>query len=312
MYRIGIDLGGTNIAAGVEQGGKLMATASVKTNRPTNIDRLVADMTGLVDGLLKQTGLKKTDIASVGVGVPCPANQETGEMEFCDQMGFASAPLVSRLSEALGLRVLFDNDANCAAWAEYKTGGYQGESFVLVTLGTGVGGGIIVNGQLLRGGNYSAGELGHMVIYAGGRECTCGRRGCWEAYASASALAWYGRRALEAHPESLYWSLCGDTSENSEAKPIFAAAAAGDAAARQVLEEYEEYLAQGLANLINIFAPDTLCIGGGISAAGEQLLAPVREKTKQLLYAKSAGKQTRIVPARLGNDAGILGAAMLE
>ncbi len=312
MYRIGIDLGGTNIAAGVEQGGRLLATASVKTNRPTNMDRLAADMTALVDTLLKETGLTKDDIASVGVGVPCPANQETGEMEFCDQMGFPSAPLVSRLSDALGLPIFFDNDANCAAWAEYQSGGYRGESFILVTLGTGIGGGIIVNGQLLRGCNFSAGELGHMVIRSEGRPCVCGRRGCWETYASASALAWHGRLALEAHPESLYWSLCGDAPEKAEAKPIFDAAQTGDEAAKLVLDEYAEHLADGLANLINVFAPEVLCIGGGVCRAGELLLDPVREKTMQRIYAKNTKKITRIELARLGNDAGIIGAAMLE
>lgn len=299
MYRIGIDLGGTNIAAGlVDENGHIVDRESVKTNLPTNPHRLVDAMTGLCRTLMERNGLTKENICSIGVGVPCTANKRTGHMEDADHLGFASGPLVEPLKAALGLPIFIENDANAAAWGEFKAGNYDADSFVLVTLGTGIGGGIILGGKLITGVNHTAGELGHMTICMDGVPCDCGRRGCWERYASGSALI---QQASEALGKPV-----------TEAKTVFDGAAAGDKACIQLLDTYTTYLAEGLANIINIFAPAYLCVGGGISHAGDALLQPVREKTWQRTFAKTAGRNTQIILAKLSNDAGILGAAWLD
>ena len=298
MYRIGIDLGGTNTAAGlVDENGRIIDRANIKTCLPTTLEQIIANITTLCFRLMEQNGLTKADIFRVGVGVPCTANTQTGCMEDADHLGFPGGALVEPLQKALDLPVAMGNDANCAAWGEYKAGGYEGDSFLLVTLGTGIGGGIIANGQLLEGVNFAAGELGHMMLYAGGEDCTCGRRGCFEAHGSATALIRQANRAL---PQPI-----------TEAKAVFDGAASGDVLCRQLLDTYTECLADGFANLINIFGPAYLCIGGGISHAGDALLIPVQEKTMQRIYAKTAKQNTKIVLARLGNDAGIIGAALL-
>lgn len=299
MYRIGIDLGGTNIAAGlVDENGRILDRETVKTNLPTNLDRIVRGISGLCCALMERNGLTREKIRSVGVGVPCTANKQTGWMEDADHLGFSGGPLVPRLEEKLHLPVFIENDANAAAWGEYKAGGYEGNSFVLVTLGTGIGGGIILGGKLCAGVNHAAGELGHMVIAMDGEPCCCGRRGCFEAYGSATALL---RQACEATRELF-----------TEAKSVFDRAAAGDPVCISVLDNYTTYLAEGFANIINILGPDCLCIGGGVSHAGAQLLEPVRTKTNQRMFAKAAERKPQIVLAKLGNDAGILGAALLE
>lgn len=298
MYRIGIDLGGTNTVAGlVNENGQILDRESVKTKLPTDLDRIVTDITRLCHTLMIRNQLTRTDMISIGVGVPCTANKETGWMEDADHLGFSGGPLVERLKEQIQLPVYIENDANCAAWGEYKAGGYPEDSFILVTLGTGIGGGIILNGQLVTGVNNAAGEVGHMTICVDGESCCCGRKGCFEAYASATALI---RRASEVMGKPI-----------TEAKTVFDGAAAGDPVCLQLLDEYTTYLAEGLANIINVFGPAYLCIGGGVSRAGEQLLQPVREKTWQRIFAKTARKNTQIILAKLHNDAGILGAALL-
>ncbi len=298
MYRIGIDLGGTNTAAGlVDECGRIIDRESVKTNLPTDLDRIVRDITGLCRTLMTRNGLSNANIQSVGVGVPCTADPESGWMQDADHLGFSGGPLVAPLEEALGLSVHIGNDADAAALGEFRGGGYAGKSFVLVTLGTGIGGGIILGGQLYTSINNAAGELGHMTICMDGEKCCCGRNGCFEAYGSASALI---RQACQATGETI-----------TEAKTVFDRAAAGDAICLSVLDTYMNYLAEGFANIINIFGPDYLCIGGGVSAAGDALLEPVRAKTYQRMFAKNAKKNTQIILARLGNDAGILGAAFL-
>lgn len=298
MYRIGIDLGGTNTVAGlVGATGRILDRVEEKTNLPTDLSRIVETMTRLTQLLLQRNGLQKKQVVMVGVGVPCTANTATGCMEDADHLGFSGGPLVQQLEKALQLPVRMGNDANCAAWGEYIAGGYKGDSFLLVTLGTGIGGGIVTHGKLHEGVNYAAGELGHMLLYAGGEACTCGRKGCFEAHGSATALIRQANRVL--------------STPITEAKEVFDGAAAGDPICCQLLEQYTECLADGFANLINIFGPAYLCIGGGISHAGDALLLPVREKTMQRIYAKTARENTQIVLARLGNDAGIIGAALL-
>ncbi len=298
MLRIGIDLGGTNTVAGLlNDRMEILDKCEVKTNLPTSLDQIVWNIDHLVSLLIERNHLEKEQIRSVGVGVPCTANIDTGFMEDADHLGFSSGPLVKRLEDVLSLPVRIGNDADCAAWGEYKSGGYDSDSFLLVTLGTGIGGGIILGGKLITGVNNAAGEIGHMTIAMDGEPCGCGNRGCFEAYGSASALI---RHAREATGEEI-----------TEARTVFERAALGEQVFSQLLDEYTSHLAVGLSNLINIFGPAYICIGGGVSHAGDALLLPVREKTYRRMFAKTASRKPQIILAKLHNDAGIIGAALL-
>ncbi len=311
MYRIGIDLGGTNIAAGLVKERKLLDLISVKTNVPRPIESLVEDMAKLVCALLRRNGLDYGDLASVGVGVPCTANLENGHMEDANNLGYDDTPFLSLLSEQIPVPVTFGNDANVAAWGEYLAGNYPEDSFLMVTIGTGIGGGIILNGRLWAGVNGAAGEFGHMTIRQDGPACTCGRRGCFEAMASATALIAQARDRMSRDENTALWTLCGGDVEKIEAKTVFDGAALGDCASRELLDSYLGYLAEGIANLINIFQPAVLCIGGGVSRAGDVLLRPLEERVSRLVYSRNAAKNTRLTLATLYGEAGVLGAALL-
>ena len=313
MYRIGIDLGGTFIAAGlVDESLRIIDKESVRTNVPRPMEAIADDMAALVRELLARNGLRREDLAAVGVGVPGTANRENGHLEDANNLGFDDEPFVSVLEERLGLPVRFGNDANAAAWGEYRAGGRREDSFVMMTIGTGIGGGVILNGKLWDGINGAAAEFGHMTIRYDGVPCTCGRRGCFEAYASATALIRQIRERMETDRETLLWKLCGGDAGRVEARTVFDGAAAGDAACAALLDAYTTYLAEGTANIINLFQPAFLCVGGGVSRAGETLLTPLREKTAQRIYSQNAKRNTQIILAQLDNDAGIIGAALLE
>lgn len=313
MYRIGIDLGGTFIAAGlVDESLRIIDKESVRTNVPRPMEAIADDMAALVRELLARNGLRREDLAAVGVGVPGTANRENGHLEDANNLGFDDEPFVSVLEERLGLPVRFGNDANAAAWGEYRAGGRREDSFVMMTIGTGIGGGVILNGKLWDGINGAAAEFGHMTIRYDGVPCTCGRRGCFEAYASATALIRQIRERMETDRETLLWKLCGGDAGRVEARTVFDGAAAGDAACAALLDAYTTYLAEGTANIINLFQPAFLCVGGGVSRAGEALLTPLREKTAQRIYSQNAKRNTQIILAQLDNDAGIIGAALLE
>lgn len=312
MYRIGIDLGGTNIVAGlVEQDLRIVDKCSVKTRVPRSVESMAADMAQMAQTLLERNRLLWQDVASVGVGVPGTANPENGHMEDANNLGFDDVPFLTLLAEKIPVPVHFGNDANVAAWGEYLTGGYQEDSFVMVTVGTGIGGGIILGGSLWPGINGAAAEFGHMTIDYDGVPCNCGRRGCFEAMASANALIAQAREQMRKHPESLLWSLCGGNADKVEAKTVFDGAAAGDETARELLDVYITYLAEGITNIINVFQPAVLCVGGGVSRAGETLLRPLREEAARRVYSRNSKRNTRIELAKLDNDAGILGAALL-
>ena len=312
MYRIGIDLGGTNIVVGlVEQHFRIVDKCSVKTQVPRSVESITADMAQMARTLLERNRLLWQDVASVGVGVPGTANPENGHMEDANNLGFDDVPFLPLLAKKIPVPVHFGNDANVAAWGEYLTGGYQEDSFVMVTVGTGIGGGIILGGSLWPGINGAAAEFGHMTIDHDGVPCNCGRRGCFEAMASANALITQAREQMRKHPESLLWSLCGGNAAKVEAKTVFDGAAAGDETARELLDVYITYLAEGITNIINVFQPAVLCVGGGVSRAGEVLLRPLREEVARRVYSRNSKRNTRIELAKLGNDAGILGAALL-
>lgn len=310
MYYVGVDLGGTNIAAGlVDEGYRLLAKASTPTGLPRAPEEIADTIYQLAARLLQANGVGFPQVESVGVGIPGTVNRAEGVVEYANNFGFRNVPLVRMLKGWFPCPVWAENDAKAAAWGEYLAGAGKGcQSMVAVTLGTGVGGGVILDGRLWDGCNNAAGELGHMVVERGGRPCTCGRRGCLEAYASATALVQRGREEAKKHPDSLLGRMAA-MEPGLNGQKIFEAAAKGDEAANGVVGEFFGYLAEGVANIINILQPERLCIGGGLSGAGEQLLFGLRERVWPLVYSRGSQANTHILLAELGNDAGLVGAA---
>ncbi len=316
MYRIGIDLGGTNIVAGVvDEDYKIVAKASCKTNVPRPESEICDSMAEVALKAAEKAGITIDEVECIGIGVPGAVNPRTGVIEYSANLFFHNWEVVKMMKERLGKKVLIENDANAAALGEYLAGSAKGaKNAVAITLGTGVGGGIIINGKIYSGSNYAGAELGHMVIVKDGKECACGRKGCWETYASATGLINLTKAKIltEKLDYSYMLKLCDGDINKVDGKTSFDAAAAGDPAAKEVLEDYIGYLSTGLVNIINIFQPDVLCIGGGISNQGENLLGPVRAIVEKERYTKHNDKQTVICRASLGNDAGIIGAAFLD
>lgn len=309
-FFVGIDLGGTNIAAAVvDENGKLYGRAKKKTNAPRPYDEICADMAECAFECVKATGIEFSQIESVGVGSPGSINKEEGLVEFANNLDFHNAPIVACLEEKLGKKVYLENDANAAAWGEYVAGsGKDVKSLVMITLGTGVGGGIIENGRLVTGAWGRGAELGHTVIVAGGEPCNCGRKGCLEAYTSATALIRQTKKAMEENPDSELWKVVnGDINAVNGKTPFLA----NDDVAKNVISTYLSYLAEGVLDVINLLQPEIIAIGGGISHEGEGVLIPLREKVMSQSYTRFSEKQTKIVLATLGNDAGIIGAGLL-
>ena len=312
MYRLGIDLGGTNIVAGVvDDEFRIVATAKCKTRIPRPAEEIVVDMARMAKEAVQNAGLTMADIAYVGVGSPGTCNADTGIVEYSNNLQFEKLPLRDMLGGMLDKAVYIENDANAAALGEALAGAAKGaQSCVCITLGTGVGGGIIIDGKIYGGFNFAGAELGHTVIMVDGELCTCGRFGCWEAYASATALINQTRRAMVNHPDSAMWSIAEDL-DKVNGRTAFDGMRAGDAVAAQVVDTYIKYIATGLINVINIFQPEVLCIGGGICKEGDTLLKPLAAHIERERYSKYSSHQTRLCVATLGNDAGIIGAAFL-
>ncbi len=309
---MGVDLGGTNIAAGiVSDRGEIVLKSTVKTPEVASPEKIALVIAELCFEIIRGAGLCAEDISAVGVCVPGSVLPEEGIVEVCVNLGFRNVPFGHLLEARLGKAVKLVNDANAAALAEYAAGAGRGcQSLVMLTLGTGIGGGIVINNRIYSGVNHAAGEMGHIVIHQGGEECKCGRRGCFEAYASATALKRLTRDKMKENPDSVMWSLAGSL-DSVGGGTAFEAAARNDKAAMQVISQYTAYLASGITSIVNIFQPEVLCIGGGLSGEGETLLSPVREILDREDFARNSKKRTRLVTAMLGNDAGIIGAAML-
>ena len=316
MYRLGIDLGGTNIVAGVvDKNHKIVARASCKTAVPRPESEICDSMAEVAKKAIEKAKITIDDIHSIGIGVPGAVNPKTGVIEYSANLFFHNWEVVKMMEERLGKKVLIENDANAAALGEYLAGSAKGaKNAVAITLGTGVGGGIIIDGKIYSGSNFAGAELGHMVIVKDGKECACGRHGCWETYASATGLINLTKQKIlsEKLEFSYMLKLCDGDINKVSGKTSFDAMADGDPTAKAVVEEYISYLSCGLVNIINIFQPDVLCIGGGISAQGENLLGPVRQYVERERYTKHNDKQTVICACTLGNDAGIIGAAYLD
>lgn len=312
MVTIGIDLGGTNIVAGVvDKQYRIVASAKCKTRAERSADAIIDDMARVCREAVKKAGLTMDDVEYVGIGAPGTCNADTGEVEYANNLPFDNLPLKSMMNERLGKPIYIENDANAAAWGEVKAGAAKGaSSCVCVTLGTGVGGGIVLDGKIYDGFNFAGAEIGHTVIVMDGEPCTCGRKGCWEAYASATALIQQTRAAMKQHPESKMWELA-KTLEGANGLTAFDAMRDGDAAGKAVVDAYINYVAVGVIDMINIFQPEVVCIGGGVSKEGETLLGPMREKIERERYSRYSARQSKLCAAALGNDAGVIGAACL-
>lgn len=314
MYNLGVDLGGTNIVVGVvNDKHKIIAKGKRKTNMPRPAEEIFDDMLAAANDALEQAGLTMDDISSVGLGTPGAVDTENGIITYSANLFFHNVQARKLMQERFQKKAYIGNDANCAAFGEYIAGAGVGtHDMIAITLGTGVGSGIIINGKLLTGFNDAAGELGHMVIKEGGQLCNCGRRGCWETYASAAALSRMTKELYDkTHDEILGKAIEQEGEVN--AKVAFIAARAGSKACRELTDIYAYYIAIGMANIINAFQPQVFCIGGGVSHEGKPLLDKIKRYVEEQSYTRDnpPEKQTDIRLAELGNDAGIIGAALM-
>ena len=311
-YYVGIDLGGTNIKAGVvDSEGNLINKLSIKTHAERTMEEIIHDMGQLAADCIKDAGMEVSDIEAIGIGSPGTPDNKAGVLVYSSNLPFNMAPMRKLIRDVIDLPVYIDNDANCAAMAEAIAGAAKGtKDSVTITLGTGVGAGVIVNGRIYSGFNQAGSEFGHTVLVSGGIQCGCGRKGCFVQYASASALARMTEEAAKANPDSVMNRLLEETG-HSNARIAFNAMREGDEAAKGVIDEYTDYLADGLANAINTFMPEVLVVGGGVCNEGDPLLIPMREKTMSRPYFGPGVPKTEIRLAQMGNDAGIVGAAMM-
>ncbi len=314
MYYLGIDLGGTNIAIGiVDENYKIVKKGSTPTLSERDLEEVVKDIAALSKKLLAETNIDISEIAHAGIGSPGSIDPENGVVISSNNIRMYNYPIVDVLKKYLPIENIYiDNDANAAALGEAMGGAAKGaETAVMVTLGTGVGSGIIIGGKIFGGFNHAGGEIGHIVIEYDGEQCTCGRKGCWETYSSATALARMTREKLAETPDTLMWELVGGDINKASARTPFAAMKQGDKAGKEVVDKYINYLACGITNIINIFQPNVVCIGGGVANEGHYLLDPVIEIAEKDQYTAGCEFKTKICVAELGNDAGIIGAAAI-
>lgn len=308
MY-IGIDLGGTNIAVGVvTDAGEILTQDSAPTLAEREYPEIVKDMAMLCERVAKEAGCTMQDIKAIGIGCPGSIDRKNGIVSYANNLKMDHTPLAAELQKYFDLPVQVENDANAAAFGEYMINGEGVDHFIFITLGTGVGGGIIINKEIYSGFNGAGGELGHFTLVFDGEPCTCGNAGCWEAYASVTALIRQTKAAMEKNPDSLMHSIVAQQGKVN-GRTAFDAAKQGDKAAQEVVDTYVSYVAAGVMSMINIFQPEKFVIGGGISKEGDRLLKPIIDFVNQYGYNKYLEK-TEIKVATLFNDAGIIGAAL--
>jgi glucokinase len=312
-YYIGIDLGGTNIAAGVvDEDHHIIARHHVRTCTSKTFEELVADIAKTAYDVVDKVNLSMNEIVSVGLGTPSCINPQTGMLVNANNLNWKNVPLPKEMEKHFQMPVYIRNDADCAALGEVLAGAAREyDSALMVTLGTGVGGGIIMGKQIFNGYDHMGAEIGHTKLMFDGIKCTCGQYGCFESYASATALIRQTKEAMQQHPESLINELCGNDMNAVDAKTAFDAARLGDAAALKLIDKYINYLAAGLSTLIVIFRPQVIIVGGGISNEREYLIEPLKQKLITYTFASEQIGVPHVIAAELGNDAGIIGAAMI-
>ncbi len=310
-YCIGVDLGGANIAVGLVDLSerKIVRRQSCKTNAPRSCEAISADIVRLIEDVCSKAGVSRSELGWIGVATP--GIVKDGVVLSASNLGWENVDFPAVMRNLTSLPVFVANDANAVAYAEAIWGvGEDASSLMAITLGTGVGGGIVIDGKIWEGINGFAAEVGHIIIDADGRQCPCGKRGCLEAYCSAPAVVRDARRVMKLYPDSALWKMCeGDASRMNAVIP-FRAAERGDRAAREVVHSFVKHLAIGVSNLINLFQPEVICIGGGISGEGEKLLSPLRERVEKISYGID-GQRTLVTAAKYMNNAGIIGSALL-
>ena len=313
-YIIGIDLGGTNIVVGVltEDGSSDFAMRSEPTRADLGADAVVDRMVRMINTSMKEakdeTGAKTKDFLGIGVGAPGPLDRANGLVITTPNLGWTNFPLRDVIAERVGLPATLDNDANCATLGEWWLGAAKGgRNVVGMTIGTGIGGGLILDGQLYHGSSDVAGEIGHMTIDVNGRHCGCGNYGCLEAYASGPSIAERAREQMQGDNESLMYTLVDGELERLTAAMVYDAAKRGDATALEVVRETSRFLGVGIANLLNVYNPDCVVIAGGVTQAGETLFEPMRREVRKRAF-RPAVDACRIVPGSLPGTAGVVGA----
>lgn len=315
MYYIGVDLGGTNIAIGiVDENFNIVLKDKVPTLAGRHSDEIIKDMADLCKSLVERVGITFDDIAYAGIAAPGTVDPENGVVKYCNNIKMFHYPIAEKLMSHIPVKkVYLENDANAAALAEAKAGAGKGcDDVIMITLGTGLGGGIVIGGKLYSGFNYAGAEIGHMAIEYDGRPCTCGRRGCWEAYSSATGLINITKDKLRETKDTIMWEMCEGNLEKVGGRTAFNAAKQGDKAGKEVVDYYIEHLAYGMVNIVNIFQPQVFCIGGGVCGEGDYLLDPLKVLVDRDQYGTNAHDDKTVIKiAELGNDAGIIGAASL-
>ena len=314
-YIVGVDIGGTNIVVGTvaEDGSAVYGVRTFPTRpeegSPAVLSRIAALVEESVQATLRETGLGRDAIVGVGIGAPGPLDRARGLVLHTPNLGWRDLPLRDLVSAAVRLPAALDNDANCAVYGEWWVGAARGGRYVVgLTIGTGIGGGIVIDGKLYHGASDAAGEIGHTTIDSTGRRCKCGNYGCLEAYASGPAIAARAVEGIEAGAESSLPAFVGGDLALITAQTVYEAAHAGDDFAQEVVRDTAKFLGAGVANLVNIFNPDIVVIAGGVTLAGERLFVPLQAEVKRRAF-KPAVEACRIVPGTLPGTAGVFGAA---
>lgn len=313
-WLVGVDLGGTNIVVGVLpiDGGDVLALRTLPTeaNRGAKfvVDRMVSMIEQAIATVLEEQGGDREDFAGVGIGSPGPLDRATGTVINTPNLGWRNFPLRDLISNAVQLPASLDNDANCATYGEWWLGaGRNVDTLVGLTLGTGIGGGIVLDGEIYHGVSDVAGEIGHMTIDSTGRKCTCGNYGCLEAYASGPAIALRAMEGIEAGAESMLPDMVGGRLEEITAATVYEAVVLGDPYANEVMKETAKFLGAGVANILNVLNPAMVVIAGGVTRAGDHLFVPLRAEVRRRAF-RTAVQSCEIVPAKLPGTAGVIGA----
>lgn len=310
MY-IGIDLGGTNIAAGImDQFGKILLKKSIPTRKERFPEDIVKDIIKLVESLIEESFSSKADILGIGIGIPGVANEE-GVVTICVNLNWYNVPLKKPIEDALGISVFIDNDGNLAALAEYRLGIMKDfDTGVFITLGTGVGGGIILDGKIISGRRNMGGEIGHMIVGENFYDCNCGRNGCLETFASSTAIIKYVTHLISSGEKSCLMEIAEGDISKIDGKAIFKCAQQGDEVSLRAMNRFIKYLAIGIVNIISMISPDIFAIGGGLSEGGKFFIEDLKKEVNKMLYFEMI-PAPKIEIATLKNDAGIIGAGFL-
>lgn len=311
MYTIGVDIGGMSVKVGlVDDNGHIIAVNRKKTEK--NSDTMVEILAGQINELLKENNLTVSELRGIGIGCPGSVTGATGVIEFSNNLDWRKVPLKDMLQKHMNTEVKISNDANVAALGEATYGVAKDySSSIMFTLGTGVGGGIIIDDKLYEGNESKGAELGHTTLILDGEKCTCGRKGCVEAYVSATALIRQTKEAMKADMGSKMWDFVDGDINKVDGRTAFETAKIGDKSAEFVRDNYVKYLAESMMNMFNIFRPQAFILGGGVSAQGEYLTSRLKDYCEKMHYGYEGTPKVEILIATLGNDAGIIGAAAL-